>query len=134
MKNSLLRNATIRSGGTTKVASPYLRVVQTLTINITKSTSSTLLFFYLINSGDDIVGFKTPETDEDLFVKPTGTTQMAPLKTNTWGAFIKNDNDVSTSITYSLRYLKYRTAWLCHSNIAKEKLRPNRDAAFPMLV
>ena len=96
--------ATISSGGTTKVASLYLRAGQTLTISITRNTSSTLLFFYLMNSAGDIVGPKTLGTDENLFVKPTGSTQMAPLKTDTWGVYINNDGDVSTSITYSLSY------------------------------
>lgn len=95
---------TISSGGTIKAVSLYLQAGQTVTVTVTKNTSSTLLFFYLMNSNGDIVGPKTLDVDEYLFVKPTGYTQLAPQSTGTWGLYIYNDGSTSTSVTYTLSY------------------------------
>lgn len=97
-------STTISSGGTVKVSSLSLKAGQTVTVRVTYNSAETLLYFYLMNSAGDICGPKTLDVDENLFVKPTGYTQMAPLSAGTWGLYIYNDGSSSTSLTYYVSY------------------------------
>lgn len=97
-------STTISSGGTVKVSNLSLQAGQTVTVRVTYNSAETLLFFYLMNSTGDICGPKTLDVDENLFVKPTGYTQMAPQSAGTWGLYIYNDGSTSTTLTYYVSY------------------------------